>query len=39
LQKAARGIIAEGDPRKLRDDSDDPRVRAFFRREPEAAPA
>jgi len=39
LHKAARGIIAEGDPRKLRDESDDPRVRAFFRREPETAPA
>jgi phospholipid/cholesterol/gamma-HCH transport system ATP-binding protein len=39
LHKAARGIIAEGDPRKLRDESDDPRVRAFFRREPERAPA
>jgi phospholipid/cholesterol/gamma-HCH transport system ATP-binding protein len=39
LQKAARGIIAEGDPRKIRDESDDPRVRAFFRREPESATA
>ena len=39
LQRKARGIIAEGDPRKLRDESDDPRVRAFFRREPEEATA
>jgi phospholipid/cholesterol/gamma-HCH transport system ATP-binding protein len=39
LHKGARGIIAEGDPRKLRDESDDPRVRAFFRREPEKTPA
>ena len=39
LHKEVRGIIAEGDPRKLRDDSDDPRVRAFFRREPESAAA
>jgi phospholipid/cholesterol/gamma-HCH transport system ATP-binding protein len=35
LDRKAKGIIAEGDPRKLRDDSDDPRVRAFFRREAE----
>lgn len=33
LDKAARGVIAEGDPRRLRDDSTDPVVRAFFRRE------
>jgi phospholipid/cholesterol/gamma-HCH transport system ATP-binding protein len=39
LHRAVRGIIAEGDPRKLRDESDDPHVRAFFRREPESAPA
>ena len=26
-------MIAEGDPRKLRDDSTNPTVRAFFRRE------
>jgi phospholipid/cholesterol/gamma-HCH transport system ATP-binding protein len=39
LHKSARGIIAEGDPRKLRDESEDPRVRGFFRREPESAPA
>ncbi|GAA0595732.1 ATP-binding cassette domain-containing protein [Craurococcus roseus] len=33
LDKAARGMIAEGDPRRLRDESADPVVRAFFRRE------
>jgi phospholipid/cholesterol/gamma-HCH transport system ATP-binding protein len=33
LDRAAKGIIAEGDPRRLRDESEDPRVRAFFRRE------
>ena len=33
LDKTAKGIIAEGDPRKLKD-SDNPRVRAFFNREP-----
>jgi len=35
LDKKARGIIAEGDPRRLRDETTDPRVRAFFRREAE----
>ncbi len=35
LDRRAKGIIAEGDPRNLRDESDDARVRAFFRREPE----
>ncbi|MEP7182900.1 MAG: ATP-binding cassette domain-containing protein [Betaproteobacteria bacterium] len=35
LDRRAKGIIAEGDPQKLRDESDDPRVRAFFRREAE----
>ncbi len=39
LDRRAKGIIAEGDPRKLRDESDDPRVRAFFRREAEIATA
>src|SRR5512147_393603 len=38
LDRRAKGIIAEGDPRRLRDESDDPRVRAFFRREAEPAP-
>jgi len=33
LDKAARGLIAEGDPRRLRDESTNPTVRAFFRRE------
>lgn len=35
LDRKAKGIIAEGDPRALRDSNDDPRVRAFFNREPE----
>jgi len=35
LDRKARGIIAEGDPRRLRDEITDPRVRAFFRREAE----
>ncbi len=33
LDKEAKGMIAEGDPRALRDHSDNPVVRAFFRRE------
>jgi phospholipid/cholesterol/gamma-HCH transport system ATP-binding protein len=33
LDLKAKGIIASGDPRKLRDETGDPRVRAFFRRE------
>jgi phospholipid/cholesterol/gamma-HCH transport system ATP-binding protein len=33
LDKEAKGMIAEGDPRKLRDESQNPVVRAFFRRE------
>jgi phospholipid/cholesterol/gamma-HCH transport system ATP-binding protein len=32
LDKKSKGIIARGDPRGLRDNSDDPRVRAFFNR-------
>ena len=39
LDRRAKGIIAEGDPRTLRDESTDPRVRAFFRREAEPAHA
>jgi phospholipid/cholesterol/gamma-HCH transport system ATP-binding protein len=39
LDRRAKGIIAEGDPRQLRDTNDDPRVRAFFRREPEPVAA
>jgi len=34
LDKDARGIIAQGDPRALRDDPPDPKVGAFFRRQP-----
>jgi phospholipid/cholesterol/gamma-HCH transport system ATP-binding protein len=34
LDAGARGIIAEGDPRELRDRSRDPRVHAFFNRQP-----
>jgi phospholipid/cholesterol/gamma-HCH transport system ATP-binding protein len=39
LDKRTKGIIAEGDPKVLRDSSDNPWVRQFFRREavPEAA--
>jgi phospholipid/cholesterol/gamma-HCH transport system ATP-binding protein len=33
LDKEAQGMIAEGDPRKLKADSTQPTVRAFFRRE------
>ncbi len=33
LDKDAQGMIAEGNPRKLRDESEHPTVRAFFRRE------
>jgi phospholipid/cholesterol/gamma-HCH transport system ATP-binding protein len=36
LHKQKKGIIAEGDPRELRDKSDNPQVRHFFHREPEA---
>jgi phospholipid/cholesterol/gamma-HCH transport system ATP-binding protein len=39
LDKRTQGIIAEGDPRVLRDTSDNPWVRQFFRREPEVAAA
>jgi len=35
LDKRAKGIIAEGDPKVLRDTSDNPWVRQFFRREAE----
>ncbi len=34
LDKAAKGIIARGNPIDLRDRSEDPRVRRFFNREP-----
>ncbi len=33
LDKEAQGMIAEGDPKQLRDESEQPTVRAFFRRE------
>ena len=36
LDKRAKGIIAEGDPKRLRDESDNPAVRQFFRREAHA---
>ena len=34
LDRASQSIIARGDPRELRDHSDDPRVRSFFNRTP-----
>ena len=34
LDKSARGIIAEGDPRELQLHSTDPRVLNFFNRRP-----
>lgn len=34
LDRETKSIIARGDPRELRDKSDDPRVRAFFNRSP-----
>ncbi len=39
LDKRTRGVVAEGDPRKLRDESDNPWVRQFFRREATAEAA
>jgi phospholipid/cholesterol/gamma-HCH transport system ATP-binding protein len=39
VDRNKRGIVAEGDPRQLRDLSDDPWVRRFFRRESEMQPA
>ncbi|MBO0709916.1 MAG: ATP-binding cassette domain-containing protein [Acetobacteraceae bacterium] len=33
LDRAAQGVIAEGNPRRLREESTNPVVRAFFRRE------
>jgi phospholipid/cholesterol/gamma-HCH transport system ATP-binding protein len=35
IDKSTRGIIAQGDPRELRDRSADPLVRRFFNREPQ----
>ena len=37
LDKRVKGVIAEGDPRRLRDESTDPYVRQFFHREAEPA--
>ncbi len=34
LDKDAKGIIAEGDPRDLKEHSPDPRVKNFFNRKP-----
>jgi len=34
LDKEAKGIIAEGDPRVLRDTATDPKVASFFQRQP-----
>ena len=39
LDKRTKGIIAEGDPRQLRDESVDPYVRQFFHREAELVAA
>jgi len=39
LDRRKQGIVAQGDPRKLRDESDDPWVKQFSHREPEAATA
>jgi phospholipid/cholesterol/gamma-HCH transport system ATP-binding protein len=39
LDGRKRGIVAQGDPRELRDRSDDPWVRRFFSREPQLEPA
>jgi phospholipid/cholesterol/gamma-HCH transport system ATP-binding protein len=39
LDRRRKGIVAEGDPRTLRDSSDDPWVRQFFNREAEQAVA
>ena len=39
LDKSAKGIIAEGDPRELKDHSTDPRVVNFFNRRPATGPA
>jgi phospholipid/cholesterol/gamma-HCH transport system ATP-binding protein len=39
LDKRKKGIIAEGDPKQLRDTSDNPWVRQFFRREATAEAA
>ncbi|MDX2166947.1 MAG: ATP-binding cassette domain-containing protein [Deltaproteobacteria bacterium] len=38
LDPSTKGIIAEGPPKQLRDTSDDPRVHAFFNRQPAEHP-
>jgi phospholipid/cholesterol/gamma-HCH transport system ATP-binding protein len=38
LDPTTKTIIAEGDPKELRDHSDDPRVHSFFNREPAKEP-
>ncbi|MCC7040287.1 MAG: ATP-binding cassette domain-containing protein [Burkholderiales bacterium] len=38
LDKRVKGIIADGDPRQLRDESTDPYVRQFFHRQSDLAP-
>ena len=38
LDRRRKAIVAEGDPRRLREESDDPWVRQFFNREPEPVP-
>jgi len=37
IDRGKRGILAEGDPRELRDHATDPNVHAFFHREPVTA--
>ncbi len=37
VDRGTRGIIARGNPVALRDGSEDPRVRAFFNRQPRVA--
>jgi phospholipid/cholesterol/gamma-HCH transport system ATP-binding protein len=39
LDAEQKGIVAQGDPRDLRDNSGDVRVRRFFRRQPRHARA
>jgi phospholipid/cholesterol/gamma-HCH transport system ATP-binding protein len=39
LDSKTKSVIAEGDPQALRDQNPDPRVHAFFNREPERAEA
>ena len=39
IDRRVKGIVAEGDPRKLRDEAHDPWVRQFFNREAERVPA